>query len=111
MPSADEIQQFLTAVPAAKLFAFGGDYRMAELSYAHLELARREITRALSELVADDYLGVSEAEQIARAILRENALGFFRVEQKRVALAKALARDERKAPRAPETVGGQGASA
>jgi predicted TIM-barrel fold metal-dependent hydrolase len=71
------LRQFLTAVPANKLFAFGGDYIVAEPVYGHLRIARDGITRVLSELVADGYLVVPEAIEIARRILRDNALAVF----------------------------------
>jgi predicted TIM-barrel fold metal-dependent hydrolase len=77
------LKQFVTAVPSNKLFAFGGDYRVAEPVYGHLRIARDGITRALTELVDEDYLTSSEAVAIARRILRENAMQVFRVEEKR----------------------------
>ena len=68
------LRQFLTAAPANKLFAFGGDYIVAEPVYGHLRIARDNITRVLSELVDEGYFKVEEAVAIARRILRENAL-------------------------------------
>jgi hypothetical protein len=77
------LEQFVTAVPSNKLFAFGGDYVVAEPVYGHLRIARDGIARALSELVEEAYLTTPEALAIARRILRENALEVFRVEEKR----------------------------
>jgi predicted TIM-barrel fold metal-dependent hydrolase len=77
------LKQFVTAVPSNKLFAFGGDYVVAEPVYGHLRIARDGIARALSGLVEEDYLTVPEAVAIARRILRENALEVFRVDEKR----------------------------
>lgn len=68
------LRQFLTAAPANKLFAFGGDYIVAEPVYGHLRIARDNITRVLSEMVDEGYFKVAEAIAIARRILRENAL-------------------------------------
>jgi len=71
------LKQFLTAVPANKLFGFGGDYWMAEPIYGHLELARNGIARALSEMVEEQYFSLEQALNIAQRILRNNALEVF----------------------------------
>ncbi|MCP4246209.1 MAG: amidohydrolase family protein [bacterium] len=71
------LAQFLTAVPANKLFAFGGDYILAEPVYGHLRIARDNITRLLSNLVDEGYFTVTEAVAIARRILRQNAVEVF----------------------------------
>lgn len=77
------LKQFLTAVPAGKLFGFGGDYLMAEPVYGHLRIARDNIALVLSEMIEDEYFTASEATHIAQRILRENAIEVFRVEEKR----------------------------
>jgi predicted TIM-barrel fold metal-dependent hydrolase len=77
-------KQYLTAVPANKLFAFGGDYVIAEPAYGHLKLARRGIARALTELVEDDYFTKQQAIQVASMVLRENAIENFRIDKKRL---------------------------
>jgi predicted TIM-barrel fold metal-dependent hydrolase len=85
------LKQFVSAVPSRKLFAFGGDYEVAEPVYGHLRIARDGIARALGELVDEGYLGSSEALTIARQILRENAMEIFRVEEKRDRARQAAA--------------------
>jgi predicted TIM-barrel fold metal-dependent hydrolase len=87
------LKQFVTAVPANKLFAFGGDYRVAEPVYGHLRIARDGITRALTELMDEGYLTSSEAVGIARRVLRENAMEVFRVEEKRDRARQAAGAD------------------
>lgn len=71
------VKQFLTAAPANKLFGFGGDYIVAEPIVGHLKIARQQIARVLSELVAEEYFTVAEAGDLARRMLRENALTVF----------------------------------
>lgn len=71
------LRQCLTAVPANKLFAFGGDYILAEPVYGHLRIARDNITRVLSEMVEEGYFAVDEAIEIANRILRQNAIEVF----------------------------------
>jgi predicted TIM-barrel fold metal-dependent hydrolase len=95
------LKQFVTAVPSNKLFAFGGDYRIAEPVYGHLRIARDGIARALTELVDEDYLDCSEAVTVARRILRENAMEFFRIEEKRRRAREVIAHGRQKPPRSP----------
>jgi predicted TIM-barrel fold metal-dependent hydrolase len=83
------LKQFLTAVPANKLFGFGGDYGIADPVYGHLLIARQGIARGLSELVEEQYFGRDEAVAMAHRILHDNAAVFFRVDQKSDALARA----------------------
>lgn len=68
---------YLTSVPINKIFAFGGDVRIADPTYGHLLLAKRQIALALGQLVAESYFGESDALNIARRILRDNAAEFF----------------------------------
>jgi hypothetical protein len=75
--AAHFLRRFLTAVPASKLFAFGGDSTVAEPVYGHLRIARADIARVLSTMVAAEQLDVAEAKTIAERILRENALEVF----------------------------------
>jgi predicted TIM-barrel fold metal-dependent hydrolase len=86
------LQQFLTAVPANKLFAFGGDYAYADPVYGHLRIARDGIARALSELVADGWCTRQRAITLAQRILHDNAAEFFRVDAKVAAMKQARMR-------------------
>lgn len=83
------LKQCLTAVPANKIFAFGGDYRYAEPVYGHLRLARDGIARCLSELVEEEYFSRDEAIAIAHRILHDNQAVVFRVDAKQEALRRA----------------------
>lgn len=82
-------KQFLTAVPATKLFAFGGDNGIAEPVYGHLHFARDGIARALTELVDENFFTTDEAVAIAQRVLHDNAAVFFRVDEKMEALKQA----------------------
>lgn len=83
------LKQFLTAVPANKLFAFGGDYKYAEPVYGHLRIARDGIARCLSELVDEEYFTRDQAICVAHRILHDNAAVFFRVDAKTESLRQA----------------------
>ena len=60
--------------------AFGGDYSFVEAVYAHSVMARQIIAKVLIEKVRTRYLTESEAIDIAKMILRENALRIFKLE-------------------------------
>lgn len=77
------LKQFIAAVPASKLFAFGGDYIIAEPIYGHLRIARDQIALGLTELFDEGYLSVPQAVDIAGRILRQNAIEVFHIDQKR----------------------------
>jgi predicted TIM-barrel fold metal-dependent hydrolase len=71
------LKEFLLAAPANKLFAFGGDYIAVENVHGHSVLARRGIAQALSELVAEGWIGKDDVRSIATRIMRGNALELF----------------------------------
>lgn len=81
-PSYSEryLHEWIETVPANKIMAFGGDYDFVEAVYAHSVMARQIIADVLIEKVRDRYLTEEEAIDIAKMILRENALRIFKLE-------------------------------
>ncbi|MBN2289988.1 MAG: amidohydrolase [Candidatus Glassbacteria bacterium] len=75
------LHQWLETVPANKIMAFGGDYLFPEGAYGHSRVARQVVAETLAEKVESGYLSMAEAEQIARMLLRENAIRLFRLER------------------------------
>jgi len=73
------LDEFLETVPANKIMAFGGDYSEVELAYAHSVFARRIVSKVLIEKVRSGYMSENEAINIAKKILRENALEIFKL--------------------------------
>lgn len=71
------LRSFLTAVPYNKLFAFGGDYFVAEPIAGHAHLARLGITRAIASLVEDGLIALEETADLVEALMRGNALATF----------------------------------
>jgi hypothetical protein len=78
-PSASRgtLHELLETVPYNKIFGFGGDYRYPELSYAHGQMARRNIAQVLSEKTAEGFCSEEEALDIGRALLHDNPARFF----------------------------------
>ncbi|MHB1459244.1 MAG: amidohydrolase family protein [Armatimonadota bacterium] len=76
------LSEMLECVPLTKIHGFGGDYNYAEESYAHAMIAKREITQVLTEKVETGRFTEDYAIEIARAILRDNAMEHFRIKEK-----------------------------
>ena len=87
-----QLHEWLDTVPHNKIQAFGGDYFMPELAYAHSLMAKDAVTDVLVERVEATYLAEEDAPVLARRLLAENGLGLFGVSQERVAsLTRPLA--------------------
>lgn len=67
------LHEYLETVPANKILGFGGDYRYPELSYAHLIMARRNISRVLAEKMQEGSIPERDALPLARRLLHDNA--------------------------------------
>lgn len=76
------VEEFLTAVPANKIFGFGGDYTAVENVVGHAYMARQGLALALSNLVEDGWCTEQEALDIVEPIMRGNAYSTFRMAQK-----------------------------
>jgi predicted TIM-barrel fold metal-dependent hydrolase len=73
--------EWLDAVPANKISAFGGDYRFVDGVYGHQYLARQNVTRALVQKVTDGSFSLSRAKEIALGVFFENPKGLFGLER------------------------------
>jgi predicted TIM-barrel fold metal-dependent hydrolase len=73
----EALHEMLDAVPANKIFGYGGDYRYPELSYAHLLMARRNIATVLAERVEAGLASEREAAQLGRWFMHDNPAALF----------------------------------
>lgn len=64
--------EWLDAVPANKIIAFGGDYCFVDGIYGHQRLARDNVAAALTQKVMDDSFDRERAKEIGRWILVDN---------------------------------------
>jgi predicted TIM-barrel fold metal-dependent hydrolase len=72
--------EWLDAVPANKISAFGGDYCFVDGVYGHQYLARRNVAASLSEKVADGSFGIDRAKEIAHMLFIDNPARLFGLE-------------------------------
>jgi uncharacterized protein len=71
------LHEFLEMVPVNKIMGFGGDYRLVELSYGSLVVARRNIAQVLAERVEEGFCTETEAVDIGRMLLHDNVAALF----------------------------------
>lgn len=81
--ASDFVRRFIHAVPANKLFIFGGDtgWPTAAVAYAHQ--ARHWLTRTLQAEVNEGLLNEEEAIALASRFMRENQYTCFNVAKKK----------------------------
>jgi len=73
------LQEFIETVPANKIMAFGGDNQTVEGAYGASVLARETVEETLTRMVKNGYLTEEEAVDIAKKILRENAISIYKL--------------------------------
>ncbi len=71
------LQEFIETVPLNKIMAYGGDSQTVEGAYGASVLARESVSQALINEVKTGYLTEDEAIDIAKKILRDNALSIY----------------------------------
>jgi hypothetical protein len=73
--------EWLDAVPANKISAFGGDYLFVDGVYGHQYLARQNVARALAQKVTDGSFSLERAKEIASWVFFENPKRLFGLER------------------------------
>ena len=73
------LSEFLDALPYNKISAFGGDYAFVDGVYGHLQLARENVSRTLSEKVRLGIFTEEKAVDIAKALFYDNPKRIFQL--------------------------------
>lgn len=73
------LSECLDAVPYSKI-TWGGDCFYAEEAYAHCAMARRMLTELLTEKADSGHFDLELCKEIAAGILRNNAIGLYKLE-------------------------------
>lgn len=73
------LAEWLDAVPANKISAFGGDYCFVDGVYGHQYLARRNVAATLSQKVGDGSFDLERAKEIARWLFVDNPTRLFKL--------------------------------
>lgn len=88
--ASDFVRRFLHAVPASKLFAFGGDTSWPNASVAYAMQARQWLTRALQAEVDEGLLDERRAIGVATRLMRTNQEECFDLAGTRAAISTAM---------------------
>jgi predicted TIM-barrel fold metal-dependent hydrolase len=80
--SVDALVEWLDAVPANKISAFGGDYALVDGVYGHQAMARDNVSRSLAIKVEQGVFDVERACEIARWLFVDNPIRIFQLEGK-----------------------------
>jgi len=72
--------EWLDAVPANKISAFGGDYCFVDGVYGHQYIARRNVAASLAVKVEDGSFDMDRAKEIAKMLFVENPVRIFDLE-------------------------------
>jgi uncharacterized protein len=71
------LDEMLEMIPANKISGFGGDYQYPELSYGHLQIARRNIAQVLAAKTQAGFCNEEEALEIGRMLMHDNPASLF----------------------------------
>ncbi len=85
----DYLKKHIVTAPINKLLPFGGDLIPVEPVLGHAILARRGIAQALTELVDEGWLTLTDALDLVDPILHGNARRIFHLARKTAALRQA----------------------
>ena len=76
------LKEYLVTAPLNKIFTFGGDVSIVELVPGHLELAKKGIAQAISDLESEGWIRSDQVEHICQRILLNNATDLFQTDKK-----------------------------
>ena len=76
------LAEWLDAVPANKISAFGGDYCFVDAVYGHQLLARQNVAASLAQKVADGSFDLDRAKEIARWVFVDNPTKLYGLEKR-----------------------------
>jgi hypothetical protein len=77
------LHEAIEILPDESRMMIGGDNWHVEETYGTMKLARALIGEVFREKLKAGYLGQEDAERLAKGILRENAMQFFKLETKK----------------------------
>ena len=74
------LHEAIEILPDESRMMFGGDNWHVEETYGTIKLARRLLAEVLQEKLDQGYFQLHDAQRLAKKILRDNALAFFRLQ-------------------------------
>ncbi|HCT30041.1 MAG TPA: hypothetical protein DIW31_04780 [Bacteroidales bacterium] len=77
LAAKDFLKKFILTVPNNKIFTFGGDDKIVENLIGHAFVARKGIAEALTELVIEKWITLSDAIDLVEILMHKNAVKMF----------------------------------
>ena len=77
----DALIEYLDAVPANKISAFGGDFAFPDGAYGHQFIARENVARALAAKVELGICGIDDAKHLAVMLLHDNPIAILNLKE------------------------------
>jgi len=77
LAAKDFLKKFILTVPNNKIFTFGGDDKIVENVIGHAFVARKGIAQALTELVTENWITISDALDLVDNLMYKNAERIF----------------------------------
>lgn len=78
--SVDFLKKYIMTSPINKIMTFGGDDLYVENLIGHAKIARKGISKALSELIQDHWITENDALEIAEKIMWRNAMDIYKID-------------------------------
>lgn len=78
--SVSALTEWLDAVPANKISAFGGDYCFVDGVYGHQSMARQNVAKALAVKVGEGVFDMDWAKRVAQMLFYGNPARIFKLE-------------------------------
>ncbi|RPH29890.1 MAG: hypothetical protein EHM93_16565 [Bacteroidales bacterium] len=77
LTAKDFLKKFILTVPNNKIFTFGGDDKIVENVIGHAFVARKGIAQALTELVTENWITITDALDLVENLMYKNAEKIF----------------------------------
>ncbi len=80
--SVASLLEWIDTVPLNKISAFGGDYLFIDGVYGHLQLAKKNVAKALSIKVEEGLFDIDKAKEISKMFFYDNPKEIFKLKNK-----------------------------
>jgi len=75
----NSLLEWIECMPAAKISAFGGDYKFVDGVIGHLHIARENVCKALALKVSEGLMDMDRARQLLKMFFFDNPLRIFKL--------------------------------
>ena len=77
------LSEWIDTIPLNKICAFGGDYTFIDGVCGHLQLAKLNVSKALTKKIKDGTIDIDRSFEIAKLLFYENPMNIFKLNERR----------------------------